>query len=61
MTHEIEEDRLDRKNDREKENPYQSILINDFEKINVNINTLKYSNGIYLIMFQIMISTIGVQ
>ena len=38
MTQEIEEDRLNNKNDSEVENPYQAMTINDFEKIYVNIN-----------------------
>ena len=38
MTQEIEEDRLDVENDSKKVNPYQSMILNDFEKINININ-----------------------
>ena len=37
---EIEEDRLDNNNDIEAENPYQNIIINDFDRINVIVNTL---------------------
>ena len=37
----MEEDSSNRKYDSEKENPYQSMIINDFQKISVNINTLE--------------------
>ena len=39
MKQEMEEDRLDKKNGSEEENPYQTMIINYFEKINVNIHT----------------------
>ena len=46
----MEECRLDRENDREEEYPYQLMIINDFEKINVNTTKHKCSNGQYLAM-----------
>ena len=36
---EIKEDGLDNGNDNEAENLYHNIIINDFDMINVNINT----------------------
>ena len=37
----MEEDRLYMENDSQKETPFQSMIINDFAKISVNINTLQ--------------------
>ena len=34
-----EEDRLDNNNDNEEENPYQNIIINDFDRYYVIVNT----------------------
>ena len=34
----IVEERLDKEHDSEEENPYQTMIINDFEKIHMNIN-----------------------
>ena len=39
MKQEIEEDRLSRENDSEEENPNQTVIVNDFEKVKVNIDT----------------------
>ena len=39
MTQEIEEDRLYKENDSKEEKPYKTIITDDFEKINVNLNT----------------------
>ena len=33
------EDRLDNNNDNEEENLYQSMIRNDFDRININVNT----------------------
>ena len=41
MSQEIEKDRLNKENDSEEENPYQTMIINYSVKINVNINTLQ--------------------
>ena len=41
MKQEKEEYRVDKKNDSEEENKYQTIIINDFEKNHININTSK--------------------
>ena len=38
MKQEMEEERLDKKDDIEEEHPYQTMIINHFEKITVNIN-----------------------
>ena len=38
MSQEAEENRLCRESDSEEESPYQFMIVNDFEKINVNIN-----------------------
>ena len=38
---EKEEDRLDNNNDNEADNLYQNIIINDFDRINVNVNISK--------------------
>ena len=39
MTQEMEEDRIEGEQDNEEENSHDSIIINDFEKINVTANT----------------------
>ena len=39
MKQEIEENRLDNNNSNEAENPYQNIIIKDFNRLNVNVNT----------------------
>ena len=56
----IEEDRIDNENDNNDVNPNQSMIINDFEKIIVNFNTMQRNNSQYLVMLQIMFSTIGI-
>ena len=38
MTQQMEEDRLVRENDSKEENPYQSMITNDFGKVNFNFN-----------------------
>ena len=48
MTQEMEEDRINREEESEEENPYQSMIINDFERININSNTSQMHNGQYL-------------
>ena len=39
LKEEKEEDKLDEKNNREEETLYQTIIVNNFEKINVKFNT----------------------
>ena len=39
VTHKIDEDRLDKENESWEENLHQTMIINDFEKISVNIST----------------------
>ena len=35
----IKEDRLDKKNGSKEKNTYQTLIIHDFKKVNININT----------------------
>ena len=38
MKQKVEENRSEEENDSEEESPYQTMFLNDFQKINININ-----------------------
>ena len=48
MTQKMEEDRLVRENDSEEENPYQSMIANDFGRVNFNLMYHKWNSCQYL-------------
>ena len=56
----IEEDRLDKDNEIEEENPYQNMIINNFEKKMLIGIFHKWNNGQYSVMSLIIFSIMGI-